>query len=133
MSARPASFNAATMFDPIKPAPPVTSNITCPALIVGRQLCLSPARQATWVTRSLKTPAFRQPALPTRDRSLPTRLIAGATKQMNTNSIQEMKEEDPDETSPILIVPYMWIGDFVRGHTVVRVLKQRWPNRPIDL
>ena len=31
------------------------------------------------------------------------------------------------------IVPYMWIGDFVRGHTVVRVLKQRWPNRPVDL
>ena len=27
----------------------------------------------------------------------------------------------------------MWIGDFVRGHTVVRVLKERWPNRPIDL
>jgi heptosyltransferase-2 len=27
----------------------------------------------------------------------------------------------------------MWIGDFVRGHTVVRLLKQRWPNRPIDL
>ena len=34
---------------------------------------------------------------------------------------------------PILIIPYMWIGDFVRGHTVVRVLKERWPNRPIDL
>ena len=41
--------------------------------------------------------------------------------------------EDPDDTRPILIVPYMWIGDFVRGHTVVRVLKQRWPNRPVDL
>jgi heptosyltransferase-2 len=27
----------------------------------------------------------------------------------------------------------MWIGDFVRGHTVVRVLKERWPNRPVDL
>jgi heptosyltransferase-2 len=27
----------------------------------------------------------------------------------------------------------MWIGDFVRGHTVVRVLKKRWPNRPVDL
>ena len=38
-----------------------------------------------------------------------------------------------DDTRPILIVPYMWIGDFVRGHTVVRVLKQRWPNRPIDV
>src|SRR6202171_1858844 len=40
---------------------------------------------------------------------------------------------ESDDTRPILIVPYMWIGDFVRGHTVVRVLKQRWPNRPIDL
>jgi heptosyltransferase-2 len=37
------------------------------------------------------------------------------------------------DSRPILIIPYMWIGDFVRGHTVVRVLKQRWPNRPIDL
>lgn len=30
-------------------------------------------------------------------------------------------------------MPYMWIGDFVRGHTVVRVLKQRWPSRPVDV
>jgi heptosyltransferase-2 len=44
-----------------------------------------------------------------------------------------MVTEDRDDTRPILIVPYMWIGDFVRGHTVVRVLKQRWPNRPVDL
>jgi len=41
--------------------------------------------------------------------------------------------QDSDDTRPILIVPYMWIGDFVRGHTVVRVAKQRWPNRPVDL
>ena len=40
---------------------------------------------------------------------------------------------DTADTRPILIVPYMWIGDFVRGHTVVRVLKQRWPNRPVDM
>jgi heptosyltransferase-2 len=40
---------------------------------------------------------------------------------------------ETDDTRPIVIVPYMWIGDFVRGHTVVRVLKQRWPHRPIDL
>src|ERR1700736_4892234 len=52
---------------------------------------------------------------------------------MNTDSEHIAKMEDPDDVSPILIVPYMWIGDFVRGHTVVRVLKQRWPNRPIDL
>lgn len=40
---------------------------------------------------------------------------------------------DRHETSPILLVPYMWIGDFVRCHSVVRVLKDRWPNRPIDV
>ena len=33
---------------------------------------------------------------------------------------------------PILVVPYMWIGDFVRCHSVVQVLKSRWPNRPVD-
>src|ERR1700687_3692107 len=35
--------------------------------------------------------------------------------------------------SPILIVPYMWIGDFVRGHSVVQLLQQRFPSRPIDV
>jgi len=35
--------------------------------------------------------------------------------------------------SPVLVVPYMWIGDFVRVHSVVRLLQQRWPERPIDL
>ena len=52
---------------------------------------------------------------------------------MNTDSSYQMTTVDPDDTRPILIVPYMWIGDFVRGHTVVRVLKHRWPNRPVDL
>jgi heptosyltransferase-2 len=35
--------------------------------------------------------------------------------------------------SPILIVPYMWIGDFVRCHTVVRLLRARFPDRPVDM
>jgi heptosyltransferase-2 len=35
--------------------------------------------------------------------------------------------------SPILIVPYMWIGDFVRCHTLVRLLRERDPSRPIDV
>src|SRR5260370_1431406 len=52
---------------------------------------------------------------------------------MNKDSKYQVEVEDPDDIRPILIVPYMWIGDFVRGHSVVRVLKQRWPNRPIDL
>ena len=37
------------------------------------------------------------------------------------------------EASPILIVPYMWIGDFIRCHTVVRLLKARFPDRPVDM
>jgi heptosyltransferase-2 len=52
---------------------------------------------------------------------------------MNVNTSYQGVLVDPDDTRPILIVPYMWIGDFVRGHTVVRVLKERWPNRPVDL
>ncbi len=43
----------------------------------------------------------------------------------------------PDKPSaderPILLVPYVWIGDFVRCHTVVKLLKQRWPQRPVDV
>src|SRR5262245_54948628 len=35
--------------------------------------------------------------------------------------------------APILIIPYMWIGDFVRCHTVVKLLKQRFPSAPIDI
>jgi heptosyltransferase-2 len=53
-------------------------------------------------------------------------------QEMNINSPYPGVTVDPDDTRPILIVPYLWIGDFVRGHTVVRVLKERWPNRPID-
>jgi heptosyltransferase-2 len=52
---------------------------------------------------------------------------------MNSASLDQMAAADAGDTRPILIVPYMWIGDFVRGHTVVRVLRQRWPNRPVDL
>jgi heptosyltransferase II len=35
--------------------------------------------------------------------------------------------------SPILVVPYMWIGDFVRCHSVVKLLKARFPDRPVDV
>lgn len=51
---------------------------------------------------------------------------------MNKDS-QFSGDADRADTRPILIIPYMWIGDFVRNHTVVRVLKERWPNRPVDL
>jgi heptosyltransferase II len=35
--------------------------------------------------------------------------------------------------SPILIVPYMWIGDFVRCHSVIQLLRAQFPARPVDM
>src|ERR1043165_6493763 len=46
---------------------------------------------------------------------------------MNSNS------KAPAADSPILLVPYMWIGDFVRCHSVVQLLKARFPRRPVDV
>jgi heptosyltransferase II len=34
---------------------------------------------------------------------------------------------------PVLIVPYMWIGDFVRCHTVIRLLRARNQGLAIDV
>jgi heptosyltransferase-2 len=36
-------------------------------------------------------------------------------------------------TSPVLLVPYMWIGDFVRCHSVIKLLKARNPDAPVDV
>ena len=52
---------------------------------------------------------------------------------MNLNSHHEQcrrGEQPAGDGAPILLVPYMWIGDFVRCHTVVRLLNQRFPGRP---
>lgn len=35
--------------------------------------------------------------------------------------------------SPVLIVSYVWIGDFVRCHSVVRLLRAQAPERPVDI
>src|ERR1700685_2294016 len=53
---------------------------------------------------------------------------------MNGNSKNHYQTADgsPDDR-PILIVPYMWIGDFVRCHSVVKLLRTRFPNRPVDV
>jgi len=49
---------------------------------------------------------------------------------MNNNSIFDGATA---EDSPILLVPYMWIGDFVRCHSVVKLLRARYPRRPVDV
>src|ERR1700690_724289 len=97
------------------------------------QLCPTPARQATWVVRrgeDAPAPCFPPPPGAVTDR----RQIKPVSHQdMNNDSEHIVTVEDAADTRPILIVPYMWIGDFVRGHSVVRVLNQRWPKRPVDL
>src|SRR3954462_14708474 len=45
----------------------------------------------------------------------------------------EPRPVGPLDRRPILLVPYMWIGDFVRCDTVVRLLKTRFPARPVDV
>src|SRR5262245_17933078 len=52
---------------------------------------------------------------------------------MNSHSLQSELRNQPLDRRPILIVPYMWIGDFVRCHTVVKLLKARFPARPVDV
>ena len=47
---------------------------------------------------------------------------------MNINSDIEAPQE-----APALLIPYMWIGDFVRCHSVVQLLRQRHPQRPVDV
>jgi heptosyltransferase II len=49
------------------------------------------------------------------------------------SSLQSEERSPALDRRPILIVPYMWIGDFVRCHTVVKLLKARFPARPVDV
>src|SRR6202050_465223 len=49
------------------------------------------------------------------------------------NSSLAIQRDGPEKIGPILLVPYMWIGDFVRCHSVVQVLRARYPGRPVDV
>ena len=42
---------------------------------------------------------------------------------MNINSDIEATQD-----APILLIPYMWIGDFVRCHSVVQLLRRAIRN-----
>lgn len=53
---------------------------------------------------------------------------------MNDDSQFLTQPAKPDAASrPVLLVPYMWIGDFVRCHSVVKLLRSRFPDRPVDV
>jgi heptosyltransferase-2 len=52
---------------------------------------------------------------------------------MNVHSHPDPADGAVRADAPILIVPYMWIGDFVRCHSVVRLLRTHAPARAIDV
>jgi heptosyltransferase-2 len=53
--------------------------------------------------------------------------------QSSNNTFADRLADERLDRSPILIVPYMWIGDFVRCHTVIQLLRARFPERPVDM
>jgi heptosyltransferase-2 len=44
-----------------------------------------------------------------------------------------MSQDANASRAPVLIVPYVWIGDFVRCHSVVKLLRTLSPDRPVDM
>ncbi len=38
-----------------------------------------------------------------------------------------------ENPAPVLVVPYVWIGDFVRVHSVVKLLRAQDPQCPVDM
>jgi hypothetical protein len=48
-------------------------------------------------------------------------------KSMNVSPQHSARSNAHTDLRPILIVPYMWIGDFVRCHSVLKVVKAQFP------
>ena len=44
-----------------------------------------------------------------------------------------MSREFNQTAAPVVIVPFVWIGDFVRCHSVVRLLRAQASRRPVDI
>jgi len=44
-----------------------------------------------------------------------------------------MNPDSGNTERPVLIVPFVWIGDFVRCHSVVKLLRAQYPDRPVDM
>ena len=53
--------------------------------------------------------------------------------KLGVNGAEPMSQDVTLSPAPVLIVPYVWIGDFVRCHSVVRLLRTQQPERPVDM
>src|SRR5580704_2075090 len=52
---------------------------------------------------------------------------------MRGSGAERMSQDLTRAPKPVLIVPYVWIGDFVRCHSVVKLLRSDAPDRPVDI
>ena len=52
---------------------------------------------------------------------------------MGERGAKSMSDDFNRPTAPVLIVPFVWIGDFVRCHSVVKLLRAQVPERPVDI
>ena len=48
-------------------------------------------------------------------------------------SAERMSQDLTRAPKPVLIVPYVWIGDFVRCHSLVKLLRAHASDRPVDI
>ena len=44
-----------------------------------------------------------------------------------------MSHESNQAAAPVVIIPFVWIGDFVRCHSVVKLLRAQNPDRAVDI
>jgi heptosyltransferase-2 len=54
-------------------------------------------------------------------------------REIAADGAEPMKQNSTRAPRPVLIVPYVWIGDFVRCHSVVKLLRAQDPERPVDM
>lgn len=52
---------------------------------------------------------------------------------MGIRGASAMSHDSHQPADPVVIVPFVWIGDFVRSHSVVKLLRSQNPERPVDI
>src|SRR5580700_8494719 len=52
---------------------------------------------------------------------------------LDSTSLPIADAGEPPPVQAILLIPYVWIGDFVRCHSVVKLLRGQHPERPVDV
>jgi heptosyltransferase-2 len=118
----------------MNPAPPVTKSIQGLLVLDGLHLPQSAGSRNLGIGQCGRR---SRPNFSIRPFSVLDRVSAAGYRLRTDYNMNAYSDTQPARTrsqdSPILLVPYMWIGDFVRCHSVVKLLRSRYPHRPIDV